>query len=175
MAGIAAGAWNIIEPMQTRNTLRIGDFDVEPSLNRLYKGREILTVEPKVMDLLMLLAESPGQVLGRDEILQRVWPETTVQDDALRRAMTLLRRALDDDPREPRYIETITRRGYRLVARVSRPAPKPIRLRRKEGTSAVGGHPATRRPQRRSGLAGTAWRHSQYPARSASSHQLTGP
>ena len=107
--------------MQTQNTMRIGDFDVEPSLNRLYKGQEMLTVEPRVMDLLMLLAESPGQVFGRDEILQRVWPETTVQDDALRRVVTLLRRVLDDDPKAPRYVETITRRGYRLVAPVSRP------------------------------------------------------
>ena len=111
--------------MQARNTLRIGDFDVEPSLNRLYKANEMLTLEPRVMDLLMLLAETPGQVFGRDEILQRVWPETTVQDDALRRVVTLLRRVLDDDPKEPRYIETIPRRGYRLVAPVSRPDPKP--------------------------------------------------
>lgn len=111
--------------MQTPSTLRIGDFDVEPSLNRLHREHETLTVEPRVMDLLMLLAESPGQVFGRDEILQRVWSETTVQDDALRRVVTLLRRVLDDDPKEPRYIETITRRGYRLVAPVSRPDPRP--------------------------------------------------
>ena len=124
-ARLAAGAWDIIAPMRKLNTLRIGDIDVEPSLNRLDKGHEMLTVEPRVMDLLMLLAESPGQVFGRDEILERVWPETAVQDDALRRAVTLLRRALDDDPKEPRYIETITRRGYRLVAPVSRPDPKP--------------------------------------------------
>ena len=107
--------------METLNTLRIGDFDVEPSLNRLQKGQEVLTVEPRVMDLLMLLAESPGQVFGRDEILQRVWAETNVQDDALRRVVTLLRRVLDDDPKQPQYIETITRRGYRLVAPVSHP------------------------------------------------------
>ena len=111
--------------METRHTLRIGGFDVEPSLNRLYKGHEMLTVEPRVMDLLVLLAESPGQVFGRDEILERVWPETTVQDDALRRVVTLLRRVLEDDPKEPQYIETITRRGYRLVAPVSRSEPDP--------------------------------------------------
>lgn len=104
-------------------SLRIGDFDVEPSLNQLSKGSETLSVEPRVMDLLVLLSESPGQVFSRDEILERVWPGTTVQDDALRRVVTLLRRVLDDDPKEPRYIETITRRGYRLVAPVTRPEP----------------------------------------------------
>lgn len=103
------------------DTLKIGDIVVEPTLNRLDKGHETLTVEPRVMDLLVLLAESPGRVFSRDEILERVWPQTSVQDDALRRVVTLLRRALDDDPKEPRYIETITRRGYRLVAPVSRP------------------------------------------------------
>ncbi|MEM9553283.1 MAG: winged helix-turn-helix domain-containing protein [Acidobacteriota bacterium] len=116
--------------MQTLNTLRIGEFDVEPSLNRLSRGTEMHTVEPKVMDLLMLLAESPGQVFGRDEILRRVWPETTVQDDALRRVVTLLRRVFEDDPKEPEYIETITRRGYRLVAPVSHPGPTHFVARR---------------------------------------------
>ncbi|MEM6794885.1 MAG: LpqB family beta-propeller domain-containing protein, partial [Acidobacteriota bacterium] len=111
--------------MGTFGTFRIGDFEVEPSLNRLRRGREVLSVEPRVMDLLVVLAESPGQVFGRDEILRRVWPETAVQDDALRRAVTLLRRVLEDDPKKPRYIETITRRGYRLVAPVSRPEPEP--------------------------------------------------
>ena len=110
--------------METRTSLRIGEFDVEPSLNRLYKDQEMRTVEPRVMDLLTLLAETPGRVLGREEILGRLWPETRVQDDALRRVVVMLRRALDDDPKEPRYIETITRRGYRLVAPVSRQDPK---------------------------------------------------
>ena len=72
----------------------------------------------------MLLAESPGRVFGRDEILLRVWPETMVQDDALRQAVTFRRRALNDDPKEPRYIMTITRRGYRLVALESLSDPK---------------------------------------------------
>ncbi|MEM6704493.1 MAG: LpqB family beta-propeller domain-containing protein [Acidobacteriota bacterium] len=113
--------WDIIARMLPPNTLRIGDIVVEPTLNRIDKGNETLTVEPRVMDLLVLLAESPGRVFSREEILERVWPGTAVQDDALRRVVTLLRRALDDDPKEPRYIETITRRGYRLVAPVAQP------------------------------------------------------
>ncbi|MEO1368559.1 MAG: winged helix-turn-helix domain-containing protein, partial [Acidobacteriota bacterium] len=111
--------------MQKRDALRIGDYDVEPSLNQVIRGPQVLPVEPRVMDLLVLLAESPGRVFGRDEILERVWPDTTVQDDALRRVVALLRRTLDDDPKSPRYIETITRRGYRLVAPVSHPEPEP--------------------------------------------------
>ncbi|MEM1181812.1 MAG: winged helix-turn-helix domain-containing protein [Acidobacteriota bacterium] len=107
--------------MSMRRPLRIGEFDVEPDLNRLRKGSQEQAVEPRVMDLLVLLAESPGEVLSRTEILERVWPETAVQDDALRRVVTVLRRTLGDDSKQPRYIETITRRGYRLVAPVSYP------------------------------------------------------
>ena len=170
--------------MRTTTTMRIGEFDVEPTLNRLDRGDETLTVEPRVMDLLMLLAESPGKVFSREEILERVWPETAVQDDALSRAVTLLRRALNDDPKAPRYIETITRRGYRLVAPVSRPDAEADRLRCDEQTLVAGRCRAacrSRRSDRDRGVAGSAWQRAQFaqcarhPAQSAAPDQLARP
>jgi tetratricopeptide (TPR) repeat protein len=68
------------------------------------------------MDLLLLLASRPHGVVTREEILEHLWPDVIVGDDALARAISKLRRALGDDPRAPRFIETIPKRGYRLIA-----------------------------------------------------------
>lgn len=78
-----------------------------------------MRLEPKVMDLLYLLAAQPGQVLGRERIIQTLWPEVIVGDDSLARTVSKLRQALGDDAKAPRYVETLSKRGYRLVADVS--------------------------------------------------------
>ncbi|MDH3451356.1 MAG: winged helix-turn-helix domain-containing protein, partial [Gammaproteobacteria bacterium] len=72
-------------------------------------------VEPKVMDVLVALAENAGEVVSRDALIDEVWHTTFVSDEVLSRCISLLRRALKDDPRAPRFIETIPRRGYRLI------------------------------------------------------------
>ncbi len=70
------------------------------------------------MDLLFLLAGAPGRVFSREQILEALWPGLIVGDDALARTVSKLRQALGDDARAPRYIETISKRGYRLLADV---------------------------------------------------------
>ena len=76
-------------------------------------------VEPKVMDLLFLLASRPGQAFSKDAIMEALWPDVTVGDDALARAVSRLRKALADDAKVPAFIETLPKRGYRLIAPVS--------------------------------------------------------
>lgn len=98
--------------------LRIGDWDIVPELNELQRGTEKIRVEPKAMELLLFLAARPGQVIGRTELLNAVWPGVVVGDETLTQAVTKLRKALADQAREPAYIETISKRGYRLVAEV---------------------------------------------------------
>jgi DNA-binding winged helix-turn-helix (wHTH) protein/Tfp pilus assembly protein PilF len=97
-------------------SVRIGEWIADPRTNELRRGGEVARVEPKSMDVLMLLARHEGAVVTREEIFAAVWPGVVVGDEALSQAITKLRRALDDDPREPRFIETIPKRGYRLVA-----------------------------------------------------------
>lgn len=75
-------------------------------------------LEPKVMDLLMVLARQPGAVVTRAHLLATLWPGMVVGDDTLARAVSKLRQALGDDARAPQYIETIAKRGYRLLAGV---------------------------------------------------------
>jgi serine/threonine-protein kinase len=70
------------------------------------------------MDVLVCLAENPGEVVSKEDLLDRVWKVEHISDGTLSHAVADLRRALGDDARQPRYIETIRKRGYRLVARV---------------------------------------------------------
>ena len=97
---------------------RIGEWSVEPALDALRRGGETVRLEPKAMELLVVLASRPGQVVSREELLSAVWPGVVVGDEALSQVVTKLRKALGDDARVPTYIETISKRGYRLIARV---------------------------------------------------------
>src|SRR6185295_10731329 len=101
----------------------IQDRLVDPSLNRVTYRDQTVQVEPKIMQVLVALVESAGQVVTRDELMSRVWNGVFVTDDALHRAIRELRRLFDDDSEQPRVIETIRKRGYRLIARVDGPAP----------------------------------------------------
>lgn len=108
-----------------RETFRVGDWRVHPDSNEIVRGDTRVHLEPKVMELLAFLSERQETVLSRREILDAVWAGTFVGDEALTYAMTELRRALEDDAKDPKFIQTISRRGYRLIAPVSRPSAAP--------------------------------------------------
>lgn len=107
----------------TAVSFRLGEWLVEPSLNRLTSGERVAHLEPRAMDLLVYLAERAGKVVGREELLDAVWQRQFVADATLSHAVAKLRRALGDDPQGARFVETIPKRGYRLVATVETPAP----------------------------------------------------
>jgi DNA-binding winged helix-turn-helix (wHTH) protein/Tfp pilus assembly protein PilF len=85
-------------------------------------------LEPKVMDLLFLLASRPGEAFSKDQIMDALWPGVVVGEDTLARTVSRLRKALGDETKAPRYIETLPKRGYRLIAPVSTEATAPARL-----------------------------------------------
>jgi Tol biopolymer transport system component/DNA-binding winged helix-turn-helix (wHTH) protein len=91
---------------------------VDSSVNRVTRGDDTVQVEPKIMQVLVQLAEQAGDVVTRDAIMARVWSGVFVTDDALNRAIRELRRLFGDDPDAPQVIETIRKRGYRLIAQV---------------------------------------------------------
>jgi adenylate cyclase len=101
----------------------MGDWLVEPNLNSITRGNQRISVEPKVIEVLAYLAEYPGEVLSKEQIIQAVWPDIFVSNEVLRYSISELRRAFEDDARNPRIIQTISRRGYRLIAQVSPKAP----------------------------------------------------
>ncbi len=95
------------------------DWCVYPNLDRISRDETTVHLEPKVMDLLVYLAQHSGRVVTKNDIIDAVWEGHIVANSALSRCMALLRGALGDDARQPRYIETIPKRGYRLTAPVT--------------------------------------------------------
>src|SRR5207253_10362429 len=122
----------------THDRLRVGDWIVEPDLNQLSAPGKAVKVEPKAMAVLLHLANRPGQVVSRETLLSDVWPGVVVGDDSLTQVIIKLRKALGDDPDRPTYIQTVTKRGYRLVAPVLPPAEAASIPRRRAWTMAVG-------------------------------------
>ena len=91
---------------------------MDPARHYLSRDGEEVRLEPKVMRVLVFFAAHPQQVVRRGELEAAVWPGMVVTDDAVTNTVIKLRRALGDDARNPRYIETIAKSGYRLIADV---------------------------------------------------------
>ncbi len=105
----------------------LGEWFIQPDLNRISRQEEVVAVEPKVLQVLVYLAEHPGEVLSKESILQGVWTGTFVSDEVLTYSISELRKALQDDAKNPKFIQTIHRKGYRLIAPVARPDSGPAR------------------------------------------------
>ena len=100
------------------NSFRIGEWHVKPAAGQISRGDEIVHLEPRVMTVLSLLASNAGEVISREQLEAEAWPGVVVGYDALASSILKLRKALRDDSREPRYIVTVSKRGYRLIAPV---------------------------------------------------------
>ena len=101
-------------------TFRVGPWRVDPVKSFLERDGHRFRVEPKAMRVLVYLAERAGEDVPRQEILRAVWDGTPVKAEVLTNAIWELRKAFGDDSREPDFIQTVSRKGYRLVARVER-------------------------------------------------------
>src|SRR2546428_6110 len=110
------------DPHLGTQRLQVGGWTVEPSLNQLVAPGKTMKLEPKWMEVLVCLMDRSGEVVSRETLLSEVWPGVVVGDDSLTQVVTKLRKALGDVPDEPAYIQTISKRGYRLVAPVIRAA-----------------------------------------------------
>jgi DNA-binding winged helix-turn-helix (wHTH) protein/tetratricopeptide (TPR) repeat protein len=97
--------------------LSFGDFRLNP-VDGLRRGARELHVTPKSLSVLYVLANRGGAVVSKDELIRAVWPDVAISDSALTSCIKELRRALGDDARQPRFIETLNRRGFRFLAPV---------------------------------------------------------
>jgi TolB-like protein/DNA-binding winged helix-turn-helix (wHTH) protein len=100
------------------NKFKVGGWAIDSGLNSMSYNGTTVRIEPKVMQVLVCLASQPGESVSKETILKTVWPDTFVTDDVLTRSISELRRAFEDDAKEPRVIQTIPKRGYRLMAAV---------------------------------------------------------
>ena len=129
----------------TAKQLRIGDWTVDPTSSQISRPSpshtsgqtETARLEARTMLLLLCLADHAGQVVSIDDLLNHVWSGVIVTPDSVYQAITSLRRQLGDDPKQPTYIATVPRLGYRMVAKVSpwTPPPPPTLLTTEAATS----------------------------------------
>jgi transcriptional activator of cad operon len=98
--------------------LRIGAWRVNPTSGLISRNGETARLEVRTMRLLLCLAEHPGEVVSIEDLLNQVWSGVNVTSDSVYQAVTSLRRVLGDDPKQPAYIATVPRLGYRMVATV---------------------------------------------------------
>ena len=104
----------------TKLVFQVGDWIVQPHVNTLSSNGRTVLLEPKVMEVLVRLALQAGEVMSQDQLMKSVWPDTFVTQDSLKRCVFVLRKTLGDDAAHPHIIETIRKRGYRIVAPVLR-------------------------------------------------------
>ncbi|WP_341501375.1 winged helix-turn-helix domain-containing protein [Gallaecimonas sp. GXIMD4217] len=96
----------------------LGEWLVRPDLNLLIQGDQEVALEPRAMVLLEALARQAGEAVSREALLDEAWPDIIVSDNALNQFIVKLRRALGDDAKNPSYIVTVPKKGYRLIAKV---------------------------------------------------------
>jgi len=109
----------IPESIPQRCFYAFGPFHLDPVKRLLLRGAEPLPLSPKDFDLLLALVQHHGEVLVKEELMDRVWPDTVVEEGNLNRHISTLRKTLGESPNEHEYIVTVPGRGYRFVAEVS--------------------------------------------------------
>ncbi len=103
----------------------VGEWLVEPEQSRLVRGSETAKLDPKAIQVLSFLADHPNEILTKEQFFSSVWDRAFVSDEVLTTAIWGLRKALGDDAKERRYIQTIPRKGYRLLAPVEGATSEP--------------------------------------------------
>ncbi len=104
---------------------RLGEWLIEPQLNSMTAAGKTVRVEPKVMQVLVCLADKAGNVVTKEKLIRSAWADAFVSDEVLTRAIFELRKVFGDDAKNPRFIQTIPKSGYRLTAEVSFEPEKP--------------------------------------------------
>jgi DNA-binding winged helix-turn-helix (wHTH) protein len=94
-------------------------FRLDTANQCLWRGQERVPITPKAYDVLRYLVENPGRLVTPDEVLEKVWPDTYVNPEVLRKYILDIRKILGDRPDRPEFIETMTKRGYRFIAPVT--------------------------------------------------------
>src|SRR5215469_11587681 len=97
-----------------------GAYRLDAQGRLLFKGGDRVALPPKVLELLVALVQAAGKPLTREHLLRLLWPNTVVEEGSLTSHISMLRKALGEDPEGQDFIETLPKRGYRFVASVKR-------------------------------------------------------
>jgi Tol biopolymer transport system component/DNA-binding winged helix-turn-helix (wHTH) protein len=103
---------------EIKHFYRFGDYTVDPDQKILLRNGMPAPLTPKVFDTLLILVENSGRLVKKEELMNRLWPDSFVEDANLTFNIQQLRKSLGDNARKPQFIETVPRRGYRFIADV---------------------------------------------------------
>jgi eukaryotic-like serine/threonine-protein kinase len=112
--------------MKPEGIFRFGEFQIDPLARTLRREKELVTVNRRAFDVLLYLAQNPGRVVTREELLKNAWPDTSVDENSLAQSISALRRALDEKPGDNSYVVTLPGRGYQFVMPVQAVAPERV-------------------------------------------------
>jgi len=117
----------MLPPPTTSRLIRFGTFEVDPKSRELFRQGLRIQLQEQPFHILSMLLEHPGEVVTREELCQALWPGGTFVDfdQGLNKAVNKIRRALGDSVEHPHYIETLPKRGYRLIALANRANESP--------------------------------------------------
>ena len=110
--------------MKPQGIFRFGEFQIDALARTFRREKELVTLNRRAFDVLLYLAQNPGRVVSRDELLKNAWPDTFVDENSLAQSVSALRRALEEKPGDNNYIVTLPGRGYQFVAPVQVLAPE---------------------------------------------------
>src|SRR5512145_1767962 len=105
-------------PSLINHFYRFGEFTLDADQRVLLRNGKALLLAPKIVETLLTLVQNSGRIVEKKELMTRLWPDTFVEESNLTYTIVQLRKTLGDDAREPRYIETIPKRGYRFIVDV---------------------------------------------------------
>ena len=120
----------VAAPQNSSRVLRFGVFEVDLTAGELRKSGMKVRLQGQPFQVLALLLERPGELITREEVQQKLWPSDTFVDfdHSLNTAINKVREALGDSASSPRYVETLSRRGYRFIAAIQSDPPKPVEI-----------------------------------------------
>ncbi len=98
---------------------RFGKFCLDESCELLLRGRKEIALRPKTYSVLVYLLENPGRLVSKAELMGVVWGGRSVEEGVLNQSITEIRQALGDNRKHPRFIRTVSRKGYRFIAAIS--------------------------------------------------------
>src|SRR3954468_22752354 len=104
---------------QAKRFYIFGIFRIDVTERLLYGGKGVVPLTPKAFETLLVLVENCGHVLGKEELMQQVWPDSYVEENNLAQNISILRKILTERAGGMKYIETVPKRGYRFIAQVT--------------------------------------------------------
>jgi DNA-binding winged helix-turn-helix (wHTH) protein len=148
-------AWT---PGQAHDTLKFGeDFELDLRAYQLRRSGRVIKLEPTPMELLVLLVDHRGELVTRDQIVEKIWGKDVFldTDNSINGAIRKIRQVLKDNPEQPRFLQTVTGKGYRFIAPVIEPRTNPQQQDTDLARSATDGEAALTRSGRRWKMVGT--------------------